>query len=415
MACISPLSIRNPLFDPSKLVATDNLRRVIVPCGHCVECRKAQSDSIAMRIKHERITQNYKSVFVTFTFDNEHLPSFFDKRPLQLFFKRLRRRVSYLGLPYKIKYFSVGEFGHKFGRSHYHSIILGVSKSEIEALIKHCWNNGFVNVKDCDANSSYYCTKYMRKSSSSAWWSPDSPKYFFDLCLKLLMSQVRNGLVPDPNFRVLGRGSLHYRSSSCVGPRVVVVDDSPFSSSYSECRHCPFAAWSKQLLLNAKRVSRQKFNNDRKISFSWSSLGIGKQYALEHYEDIICRGYIQNGFSKDGSQLVQPIPRNYKNYFLKKVSAFIHPSHKLVYSDIFPAQSSWVDSYNRLKNDDSFIRFARNNHIDYRSLSDPTACYSLLHEFKRWYSVQMQPIIEDKDKFYEQHFRGKSWIGSYCL
>lgn len=65
-----------------------------------------------------------QNMFITLTYDNNHIPAdgSIDKRELQLFFKRLRKKIN----PIKIKYLACGEYGEKFGRPHYHACVCGV-------------------------------------------------------------------------------------------------------------------------------------------------------------------------------------------------------------------------------------------------------------------------------------------------
>lgn len=88
-----------------------------VPCGKCINCRVSRSREWTIRLMNE--LQYYKtSLFVTLTYDDEHLPS--DNglhiSDLQKYFKRLRRDLDYSNR--KIKYFACGEYGDQFGRPH---------------------------------------------------------------------------------------------------------------------------------------------------------------------------------------------------------------------------------------------------------------------------------------------------------
>ena len=79
---------------------------------------------------------NENGLFVTLTYDDEHLPagSTLVKSDLQKFIKRLRRDVE----PRKIKYFACGEYGTQTQRPHYHLIILGLNNNDCD-LIKENW------------------------------------------------------------------------------------------------------------------------------------------------------------------------------------------------------------------------------------------------------------------------------------
>lgn len=115
-----------------------------VPCGKCLLCRMAKRREWSTRMLHE-LTYWEDSIFLTLTYDNEHLPlnplgmplnynGSLKKSDLQKFIKRIRKRIE----PNKIKYFACGEYGDKEERPHYHLIIFGLSILDDE-LIMSCW------------------------------------------------------------------------------------------------------------------------------------------------------------------------------------------------------------------------------------------------------------------------------------
>lgn len=93
-----------------------------VPCGQCMSCRIMKREEWVLRIMHE--AEYWKeSIFVTLTYDDEHLPTneSLVKKDLQDFFKRLRKNSNK-----KLKYFACGEYGEETARPHYHAIIFGM-------------------------------------------------------------------------------------------------------------------------------------------------------------------------------------------------------------------------------------------------------------------------------------------------
>ena len=127
-----PLEKYNPKSDNFGL-RDDGIK---VPCGKCLGCKLDYSRSWADRMILELQSNDGKGIFVTLTYNNDHVPFTFDedfpdvpngfslcKRDLQLFFKRLRKRF-----PDKtIRYYACGEYGHQTQRPHYHCIIFGLS------------------------------------------------------------------------------------------------------------------------------------------------------------------------------------------------------------------------------------------------------------------------------------------------
>ena len=103
MRCTSPVRLRH--LSPS--LYPDGL---LVPCGKCLACRIAKRTEWAMRMLHE-LSDYDDAVFVTLTYDEDHIPSnqSLKKSDLQKWFKRVRKEIE----PKKIRYFACGEYGEK--------------------------------------------------------------------------------------------------------------------------------------------------------------------------------------------------------------------------------------------------------------------------------------------------------------
>lgn len=142
--------------------------RRLVPCGKCLSCRKRYINDWSVRMELERRKNNMSSLFITLTYDDNHLPEggLLKKRDLQLFFKRLRRHIQYHNLNYKLKYFASGEYG-KTGtiRPHYHVCLFGLPLGKgVKDFIANSWKNGFVDVKVMTYNNCRYVAKYCIKN-----------------------------------------------------------------------------------------------------------------------------------------------------------------------------------------------------------------------------------------------------------
>lgn len=158
MKCTNPVRIKKNL-SPSKY--PDGL---LVPCGKCLLCRQAKTQEWKNRLIHE-LSEWQDSIFVTLTYSEENLPDYGSLVPkdLTLFFKRVRKEIS----PRKIKYFATGEYGDKFQRPHYHSIIYGLSlRPDDTDLIKFKWPHGIVHFGTAQAESMAYVAKYIQKRLS---------------------------------------------------------------------------------------------------------------------------------------------------------------------------------------------------------------------------------------------------------
>lgn len=167
---------------------------VLIPCGKCIGCRLDYSRSWADRMMLELETAE-KAIFITLTYDNEHLPvcqydadtdlpmyGTLDKRDCQLFFKRLRKHFGDI----KIRFYLAGEYGENTLRPHYHAIVFGLGLSDFGDLRLHgrnelgqqyyisdtitsIWHNGFVLVSDVSWKTCAYVARYVTKKLNGLW------------------------------------------------------------------------------------------------------------------------------------------------------------------------------------------------------------------------------------------------------
>lgn len=108
---------------------------VVLPCGQCIGCRMEKARQWGIRCMHEA-TLYEDNVFVTLTYDDEHLPRDYgvDKRHFQLFMKRLRFHMA----DRKVRYFACGEYGEQTHRPHYHAILFNCDFKD-----KKLWKENF--------------------------------------------------------------------------------------------------------------------------------------------------------------------------------------------------------------------------------------------------------------------------------
>jgi len=142
-----------------------------IPCGQCAGCRLERARQWAVRCMHESSLHDV-SIFVTLTYDDEHLPPNGSLRPtdMQLFLKRLRKRYGTL------RFYQCGEYGDQLSRPHHHAIIFGLSLPDIQLYrqsgdfrlyvspsLTDLWGHGFVVVADVSFDSVCYVTRYVMK------------------------------------------------------------------------------------------------------------------------------------------------------------------------------------------------------------------------------------------------------------
>ena len=142
-----------------------DIERLQVPCNKCIECEMQRANEFALRCVLE--AKEYKqNCMLTLTYKNN--PITLVKRDLQLFLKRLRKKIG------KVRYFACGEYGTKGKRPHYHIILFGYSPPDLEYFfdrnnnpvykskeIEKIWNLGFVSVGELNFKTAKYTLQYI--------------------------------------------------------------------------------------------------------------------------------------------------------------------------------------------------------------------------------------------------------------
>lgn len=165
-------------------------RLLQLPCRHCVGCRLDHAKEWANRIVLEQSYHTH-SVFLTLTYDDEHLPTSFGSDPatgeivsvhatlvksdLQKFFKRLRFTTKQ-----KLSYYCAGEYGSQTYRPHYHCIIFGLQLDDLKPIrknfdgqqyyvsktIEKIWPFGIHVIGDVTKESAAYVARYTIKKAT---------------------------------------------------------------------------------------------------------------------------------------------------------------------------------------------------------------------------------------------------------
>lgn len=143
-----------------------------VPCGKCAACLALQQAQWSFRIEQEALRGGHASaLFVTFTFDNSHLPEdeCLSKSHVQRYLRNLRQNLyrkyfdgtDKASVP-KVVYYFCGEYGSLRGRPHYHAILF-FSKSVDWRIIQDSWNKGIVDIREFTSARAGYVAKYSVK------------------------------------------------------------------------------------------------------------------------------------------------------------------------------------------------------------------------------------------------------------
>lgn len=178
---------QNPRSILSAKSRKDNVKTIPVPCGSCTECKKARLSAWLFRFEVE-LRHSTNPLFVTLTYSDETVPwgngSYSDittrkthgykslnPRDVQLFMKKLRFHHAKKSKS-KLVAFTVGEYGSRTLRPHYHLILLNLTtvgqrnlpNGKIHnPLLSEAWEHGFDYTLPQTDGSIEYVFKYITK------------------------------------------------------------------------------------------------------------------------------------------------------------------------------------------------------------------------------------------------------------
>lgn len=187
MACFKPLKgwrskTTNPETGKRAIVFNRALgfvdQPVELPCGQCIGCRLERSRQWAMRCVHEA-SLHEDNIFITLTYDNEHLPEHgsLRYRDFQLFMKRLLVHTArHTDRPIGVRFYMCGEYGENFGRPHYHAIMFNYDLEDkklwrierdnplyTSQTLNDLWGHGFTSIGGVTFQSAAYVARYLMK------------------------------------------------------------------------------------------------------------------------------------------------------------------------------------------------------------------------------------------------------------
>lgn len=205
-----------------------------LPCNSCVGCYLERARQWAMRCTDEASLFKENS-FLTLSVNQESLKVHgrsVDVRYLQLFLKRLRRKI----WPTRIRSFACMEYGGKHGRPHYHMLVFNYAfpdkvyyrdspsgeKLYRSAQLERLWPFGYSSVGDVTFGSAAYVARYHLKKSGGVV----SRDHYIDKRTgemlapeRVVMSRGSGADDPDPRFRGGIASGWFERFSSDVFPR----------------------------------------------------------------------------------------------------------------------------------------------------------------------------------------------------
>lgn len=215
MACFKP---KWAWQSPSGLLSLSPLDNrpadLEIKCGKCEGCLADRSRDWGVRIYHESKYHD-QCAFITWTYDDDNIPKDgkINKRDVQLVHKRMRKEIG------PFRYVTVGEYGDKTGRPHYHSALFGSDfrdgSYEISSRLRgnpvcdRAWGKGRVDIGTLEPGSAMYIGGYVSKKlghrDSFALQSRKPPigKYWYqdnkDGLLRLGHVVIEGSVLPIPD------------------------------------------------------------------------------------------------------------------------------------------------------------------------------------------------------------------------
>jgi len=149
---------------------------VPIPCRKCIGCRLDYGKQWTVRLMHEAQMHTEDSVFITLTYNDDHLPpdGSITTLALQTFHKSLRNQLA----PKKYRHYSIGEYGDKYSRPHYHALIFGYSFPDkvrhkylpkyedyiyLSETLSNSWPHGYCTVQPLVRARAAYISGYVTK------------------------------------------------------------------------------------------------------------------------------------------------------------------------------------------------------------------------------------------------------------
>lgn len=145
---------RQEVFDPFRRT------KRLVRCGRCLACVEFQRACWRTRLVFEAKCCPV-TLFVTLTYNNEHVPRGLPYEHVQAYLKRVRERYG------PLRFFCVGEYGAKRGRPHWH--LLQFHSEPSVALWKpsaDVWPYGFSDFSLAGSGSFRYVAGYVNKANA---------------------------------------------------------------------------------------------------------------------------------------------------------------------------------------------------------------------------------------------------------
>ena len=187
MLCLAPISMTTHGFNHN------------VPCRQCRSCKLNKQREWVGRILLEARSHKH-STFTTMTYDEKHVsPVYYEEmeRWQKRFRKELKARTGE-----RCRFYTIGEYGTRTARPHYHSLIFGPSPLISEAILQTTWSKGFVTAFPMQLTHAPYIARYTTKKLQAKETPQSFPEFAImsrkpalgTAYIKIMIESLRNRL-----------------------------------------------------------------------------------------------------------------------------------------------------------------------------------------------------------------------------
>ncbi|QCS37476.1 replication initiation protein [Tortoise microvirus 107] len=251
MACSSPFFLER--------IKDYRGRPVPLPCQKCNCCRADKTTYWTRRAGYEW-THSISSAFVTFTYDEEHLPIGGSLEPtlrrddLHRYIDTVRHRLKKDGkIPPRcvpnFSYMASGEYGDSFGRPHYHVLFFGLDFETCKKYLKKSWPYGSIAVNPVRDGAIRYVVSYISKQL----YGEERDAQFFDYGVEAPFLSVSrgfgSGLFKDQAENIREYGALKFGQKFFSVPsywknKFIDMDIEKADERYERSQRLRFERWN---------------------------------------------------------------------------------------------------------------------------------------------------------------------------
>lgn len=262
-----------------------------VGCGRCLWCRIQRRREWTLRLIFESELHKDKW-FLTLTYDDTNNPGTLIKKDLQLFMKRLRKRLN----EKKIRYYAVGEYGENTARPHYHAILFNCDEADLEirteqlpggktrlisGLCEKIWPVGYNVMGSVTIESIQYVAGYVHKKLYGKDKYPEGITPPFALMSKLI---GYNYFISERFHNVQKNGTIKLRGKDVNVPRSYIRKLKRANDKHHDLKNYKIEGQDHENTL--KKIKQRGLDNFRSRIYKHTGVGHEDDMQYEDYQQL---------------------------------------------------------------------------------------------------------------------------------